>query len=159
MIRQFFNNHYLICFVLLIAPILSQEAAVRDTTLPLTIGPIINELPLLDSLRLKSENTITDTTNYYNINEAIDQYPLNASGSFFRGLNFGGNGNSALNGGLRMQIAGKISDKTYISGVVTDESLPIQPDGSTADLDELDKVFIKVDNPTFSIISNKLIYI
>ena len=156
MIRQFFNNHYLICFVLLIAPILSQEAAVRDTTLPLTIGPIINELPLLDSLRLKSENTITDTTDYYNINEAIDQYPLNASGSFFRGLNFGGNGNSALNGGLRMQIAGKISDKTYISGVVTDESLPIQPDGSTADLDELDKVFIKVDNPTFSIIAGDI---
>ena len=92
MTRLFFNNRYRLFLVLLIAPSLSQEAAVGDTTLPLTIGPIINELPFLDSLSLKTENPSTDTTNYYKTNEAINQYPLNASGSFFRGLNFGGNG-------------------------------------------------------------------
>ena len=81
---------------------------------------------------------------------------MNASGSFFRGLELGGNGNNTLNGGLRMQIAGKISNETFISGVVTDETLPIQPDGSTADLDELDKVFIQIDNPKFSIVAGDI---
>ena len=76
---------------------------------------------------------------------------MNASGFFFRGIDLGGNGNSSLNGGLRLQLAGKISNQTSVSGVITDESIPIQPDGSTADLDELDKVFIKVNNPNFII--------
>jgi hypothetical protein len=143
--------------IFLIGPILSQEIVKADTTLPFKIGPIIYDLPFLDSLSLIKNNTTTeDTSNYLNKITDIDQYPLNASGSFFRGINFGGNGNSALNGGLRMQIAGKISNETYISGVVTDESLPIQPDGATADLDELDKVFIHVDNPKFSIVAGDI---
>ena len=122
----------------------SQEAAFSDTTNPIKIGPLIDELPMLDTLQLVRTDTVGDTI-IIQKKSITDQYPLNASGSFFRGINFGGNGNSALNGGLKMQIAGKISDQTYISGVITDESLPIQPDGSTADLDELDKVYIQID--------------
>ena len=131
-------------------PVFSQEAAISDTTLSFKIGPILKNLPMLDSLQSIKADFKKDTVDIHKIGD-FDQYPLNASGSFFRGINFGGNGNNALNGGLKMQIAGKISDETYISGVVTDESLPIQPDGSTADLDELDKVFIQIDNPNFSI--------
>lgn len=146
----------MIIAIFLIGPILSQEIVKADTTLPFKIGPIIYDLPFLDSLALIKNNTTEDTSNYLSKITEIDQFPLNASGSFFRGINFGGNGNSALNGGLRMQIAGKISNETYISGVVTDESLPIQPDGATADLDEIDKVFIHVDNPKFSIIAGDI---
>ena len=134
----------------------SQEAAFSDTTNPIKIGPLIDELPMLDTLQLVRTDTVGDTI-IIQKKSITDQYPLNASGSFFRGINFGGNGNSALNGGLKMQIAGKISDQTYISGVITDESLPIQPDGSTADLDELDKVYIQIDNPNFSMIAGDLV--
>ena len=134
----------------------SQETAISDTTNPIKIGPLVDELPMLDSLRsIKIDTSGIVATDVTKSN--TDQYPINASGSFFRGINFGGNGNSAINGGLKMQIAGKISDQTYISGVITDESLPIQPDGSTADLDELDKVFIQIDNPSFSIIAGDIV--
>ena len=134
----------------------SQETAISDTTNPIKIGPLVDELPMLDSL----QSIKIDTSGIVAIDVTksnTDQYPLNASGSFFRGINFGGSGNSAINGGLKMQIAGKISDQTYISGVITDESLPIQPDGSTADLDELDKVFIQIDNPSFSMIAGDIV--
>ena len=136
-------------------PIFSQQTAVVDTTLPFKIGPLINDLPMLDSL-VTIKNDITAQVNNSQIKLDTSQYPLNASGSFFRGINFGGNGNNSLNGGLRMQIAGKISDETFISGVVTDESIPIQPDGSTADLNELDKVFIQIENPKFSVIAGDI---
>ena len=134
----------------------SQETAISDTTSLIKIGPLIDELPMLDSLR----SIKIDTSRIIAIDltkSNTDQYPLNASGSFFRGINFGGSGNSAINGGLKMQIAGKISDQTHISGVITDESLPIQPDGSTADLDELDKVYIQIDNPSFSMIAGDIV--
>ena len=155
MIRPFSENNFIAaCFVLSI-PCFSQEIAISDTTLPFKVGPLINQLPSLDSLEAVSN----DSTKYLSIpskENDSNQYPLNASGSFFRGLELGGNGNNTLNGGLRMQIAGKISDETFISGVVTDETLPIQPDGSTADLDELDKVFIQIDNPKFSIVAGDI---
>ena len=155
MIRPFSENNFIAaCFVLSI-PCFSQEIAISDTTLPFKVGPLINQLPSLDSLEAVSN----DSTKYLSIpskENYSNQYPLNASGSFFRGLELGGNGNNTLNGGLRMQIAGKISDETFISGVVTDETLPIQPDGSTADLDELDKVFIQIDNPKFSIVAGDI---
>ena len=155
MIRPFSKNNFIAaCFVLLI-PCFSQEIAISDTTLPFKVGPLINQLPSLDSLEAVSN----DSTKYLSIpskENDSNQYPLNASGSFFRGLELGGNGNNTLNGGLRMQKAGKISDETFISGVVTYETLPIQPDGSTADLDELDKVFIQIDNPKFSIVAGDI---
>ena len=89
----------------------SQETAISDTTSLIKIGPLVDALPMLDSLR----SIKIDTSGIVAIDlpkRNTDQYPLNASGSFFRGINFGGSGNSAINGGLKMQIAGKISDQT-----------------------------------------------
>ena len=82
----------------------SQETAISDTTSLIKIGPLIDELPMLDSLR----SIKIDTSRIIAIDltkSNTDQYPLNASGSFFRGINFGGSGNSAINGGLKMQIS------------------------------------------------------
>ena len=129
--------------------VFSQEASTKDSLRLFQVGPLINTLPSLDSLHFEGIDSAKTDNN--NINSSTNEFPMNASGFFFRGINLGGNGNSSLNGGLRLQIAGKISDKTSISGVITDESIPIQPDGSTADLDELDKVYIKVTNPNFLI--------
>ena len=107
-------------------------------------------MPSLDSLKA----TKNDSGKIYlpkTVNAKKEEFPMNASGFFFRGMSLGQYGNNSLNGGLRLQIAGKISDNTQIMGVITDESLPIQPEGSTADLNELDRVFINVLNPQFSL--------
>ena len=127
----------------------SQESSLKDTSSFLQIGPLINSLPSLDSLYILDNDTMRVDSLIKT--KSINQFPMNASGFFFRGIDLGRNGNSSLNGGLRLQLAGKISNQTSVSGVITDESIPIQPDGSTADLDELDKVFIKINNPNFII--------
>ena len=50
-----------------------------------------------------------------------------------------------------MQINGKISDEVSISGILTDQDFPIQPEGSTRELDELDNVLIKISHRKFNL--------
>jgi len=134
---------------------LSAILSAQDSTLidlPQKIGPIIDALPVLDSLIIVKKDTIDQKNSYVQfINPSTRQqksYPINASGTFFRGIEMSSRGAGGLSGGLRFQMAGKLSETIRVSGTVTDESIPIQPEGTTAALDELDKVYLNVSHPS-----------
>ena len=138
--------HKSLCFFALPAIFFSQDST--QIELSQKIGPIIDSLPVLDSLIINQK----DTTNLLlkaevNPQKTMRSYPINASGTFFRGIEMNTQGAGGLNGGLRFQIAGKLSENIQVSGTVTDESIPIQPEGTTAALDELDKVYLNVAYP------------
>ncbi len=138
--------HKLLCFFALPAIFFSQDST--QIELSQKIGPIIDSLPVLDSLIINQK----DTTNLLlkaevNPQKTMRSYPINASGTFFRGIEMNTQGAGGLNGGLRFQVAGKLSENIQVSGTVTDESIPIQPEGTTAALDELDKVYLNVAYP------------
>jgi hypothetical protein len=69
---------------------------------------------------------------------------LEKSGSLFRGFTFGSNRDVTLNSGFRLQLNGKLAKDVDIVAALTDESTPIQPEGNTQKLQELDKVFIEL---------------
>jgi hypothetical protein len=69
---------------------------------------------------------------------------LQKSGSLFRGVNIGSNRDLSINSGFRLQLNGKLTDDIEINAALTDESSPIQPEGNTEKLQELDKVFIEI---------------
>lgn len=68
---------------------------------------------------------------------------INKVGILTRGINIGNQGNVSLNGGLRLQLEGELSEGLHVMGSITDENLPIQPDGSTYQLADLDKIFLQ----------------
>jgi hypothetical protein len=68
---------------------------------------------------------------------------LEKSGSLFRGITVGTNRDLSLNSGFRLQLSGNLSKDIEIIAALTDESTPIQPEGNTQRLQELDKVFIE----------------
>ncbi len=72
---------------------------------------------------------------------------LRQSGSLTRGLTVGSNQDFALESGLQFQLDGKLTDDVSITASLTDRSLPIQPDGSTQNLREFDRVFIQLQAP------------
>lgn len=75
---------------------------------------------------------------------------LQKSGSIVRGFTFGSNRDLSLNSGFRMQMAGKLSDDIDIAAALTDENSPIQPEGNTQTLQEIDKVFIELKTKNMS---------
>ncbi len=76
--------------------------------------------------------------------KAIFGNKLESNGTLLRGFTLGTNKDLAVNSGLRLQLSGKLSDDITIVAALTDENTPIQPEGNTERLEELDKVFIQI---------------
>ncbi len=79
--------------------------------------------------------------------DAIFGSNLKKRGTLIRGFTVGTTKDFTLNSGLRLQLSGKLSDEIEIVAALTDENTPIQPEGNTERLDELDKVFIEIRHP------------
>ncbi len=69
------------------------------------------------------------------------------SGSIVRGFTIGSNRDLTLQSGLRLQFSGNITDDVEVLGALTDEQTPIQPEGNTQTLREVDNIFIEFRSP------------
>jgi len=72
---------------------------------------------------------------------------IRKSGSLTRGFTVGSNQDVSLQSGLRLDLQGNVTDDVEILATLTDESIPIQPDGTTQNLQEFDRVYIELTTP------------
>jgi hypothetical protein len=52
-----------------------------------------------------------------------------------------------LNSSLNLNLSGKVAEQVYVNAALTDQSTPIQPEGTTQNLKEIDKVFVEIKAP------------
>lgn len=75
---------------------------------------------------------------------------LKKSGSIVRGISVGSNQSLSVDSGLRLEVSGRLTKDIEIIASLTDQNTPIQPEGNTQTLQEIDKVFMQVKSPNLT---------
>lgn len=78
------------------------------------------------------------------VTETDDESALTKNGAISRGIGIGNNQDLVLNSIFNLQLSGKLNKDWNILGSISDDNTQLQPDGTTLQLQEFDKVFIKL---------------
>lgn len=69
---------------------------------------------------------------------------IRKNGSLTRGVSFGNNQNVFVNSALNLQMEGQLSEDISLTALISDQQIPFQPQGNTANVRELDRVLISL---------------
>jgi hypothetical protein len=126
---------------------LQKALMIQYRVLPFNLFKNYNHKP---TSLINKGSSFTNNPFSYNASEnSVDLFKfdgLQKNGSISRGISFGNAQDVFVNSTLNLQLQGRIADDVNIIAAITDDNIPIQPDGNTQQLQDFDRVFIQVFN-------------
>ena len=138
-----------------------RDGAIQDT-IALSYRVLAENLgeseAIMDPEDLKKKSKIIKIANDYTREEDIERRliesnKLKYTGSFTRGVNVGNNQDVVLQSDFNIQMEGDLGNGLSVRAAISDDNIPIQPQGNTQVLQEFDKVFIELTKDRTSVIA------
>ena len=121
----------------------SVEITYRVWPIQLTAPYAHKEVPVF----VKDESGVVNPFSFQGTNYQTNTFgnsQIDKSGSISRGVLFGNNQNLGINSNLNLQLSGQLTPKIGIKAVISDNNIPIQPDGNTQLLQDFDQVYVQL---------------
>ena len=129
---------------------LNNSIIVKYRTLAYDFQPqLLNDTSLI--VPKMTNYSIKSNRQSINANDALNSNLLQTDGYMSRSVGVGNNQDPVITSKMNLNISGKLNDDLFIEAVAFDETMPIQPDGNTAKIQELNNIHIKVFNDNFAV--------
>jgi hypothetical protein len=121
-----------------------KEITVEYLTFPFNFSKPVQHKStdlVLPSQRVYNPFVSTGTDNP---NDILDLGDIEKRGSISRGVSVGNGQNLSVNSSLNLQLNGKLNERFSLVAAITDQNIPIQPEGNTQQLQDFDQVYLQV---------------